>query len=368
MKANSVSKGKMEQGKAKLGRQSLAGKVQTVLGRISADNLGIVMTHEHLLVDLSHLAEEPQEASRRATFHAPLTMDLLGKIRYGGETNLDNNRLVDVQTAAEEVMLYKQAGGSTLVDATSIGIGRDPKGLAAIARATGLSIIMGCSYYIGRAHPRDMDAKSEDDIVQEILKEVFEGVDGTGIRAGIIGEVGCSWPLTANERKVLRASGRAQQLTGAPLIIHPGRHEEAPFEIVEILRAVDTNLRRTIMSHTDRTIYKQATLKKLAKTGCVIEYDLFGLENSYFHPAPHLDLPNDAQRLQWLAWLIAEGHGTQIVISHDVCAKYCLVRYGGCGYAHIVANIVPRMRRKGFKEEDIQAILVDTPKRVLAFV
>ena len=104
-----------------------------------------------------------------------------------------------------------------------------------------------------------------------------------------------------------------------------------------------------------------------AETGCVIEYDLFGQENSLYPSARHLDMPNDAQRLQWLSWLIAEGHGSQIVVAHDIDYKMFLVRYGGHGYAHILENIVPRMRTRGFREEDIQAILVDTPRRVLTF-
>ena len=78
-------------------------------------------------------------------------------------------------------------------------------------------------------------------------------------------------------------------------------------------------------------------------------------------------MPNDGGRLRWLEWLIEAGHGDQIVISHDIAMKYLLVRYGGAGYAHILENVVPFMHRKGFKEEDIQAILVDTPRRLLAF-
>ena len=66
-------------------------------------------------------------------------------------------------------------------------------------------------------------------------------------------------------------------------------------------------------------------------------------------------MPNDAQRLKWLSWLIENGYGSQIVISHDIDAKYLLLRYGGSGYAHIVNNIVPRMRSKGFEEHQIYA-------------
>jgi phosphotriesterase-related protein len=340
---------------------------QTVAGSVPADALGVTMMHEHLLIDTTPMLVEPREASRRTAFHAPLTVNLLGRIRYGGLTNVDNSRLGDVQVAIEEAMLYKQAGGRTIVDATCIGIGRDPRGLLAVAQATGLHVVMGCSYYVTPGGSAELDAKSEDAIVEEIRRDLLDGVAGTGIRAGIIGEVGCSWPLSPSERKVLRASGRAQRLTGAALLVHPGRNEHAPEELIEVLREVNTDLSRTVMCHLDRTVAEQATLKRLAATGCMLEYDLFGNEFSYYRPNPDFDMPSDAQRLAWIAWLVAEGYGNQLLMAHDIALKHSLVRYGGYGYAHILENIVPRMRRKGFREEQIHRMLVESPRRLLAF-
>jgi phosphotriesterase-related protein len=344
------------------------GEVQTVLGPIKPGAMGITLTHEHLLCDVSKLMIEPEETSRRAKFHEPLSIGLLGYIRYTGLPNLDNAGLRDMNASIEEVSLFKQAGGGTIVDVTNIGLGRDPRALVTIAQATGLNIVMGCSYYVDAAHPKDMSSRSEDDLVKEIVHDVTVGVAATGIKAGIIGEVGCSMPITENEKKVLRASARAQRLTGAPISIHPGRYERAPLDIVEILRSAGADISRTIMSHLDRTIFEHSTLKELAKTGCILEYDLFGQEHSFYRPAPHLDMPNDAQRIKWLSWLIENGYGNQVVISHDIDAKYLLLRYGGSGYAHIVNNIVPRMRVKGFDERDIHRILVSTPQRVMTFV
>jgi len=345
----------------------LVGKVQTVTGPIPSDQLGITMTHEHLLSDFSVVQKVPVEATRKAKYYAPVTMDLLGSLNYDALANLDNLRLVDVETAISEALLYKRAGGDTIVEATSRGIARDPIGLREIARATGLNIVMGSSYYLNATHPEDMDAKSEDDIVAEIVADIVDGVGQTGIHSGVIGEVGCSWPLTVNERKVLRASGRAHRQTGAPLLIHTGRDPGSPAEILEVLRDAGADLSRTIMSHIDRTLFEDSELKKLAETGCVIEFDGFGRENSFYKYAAHIDLPNDAQRMKWIAWLISEGHERQIVISHDTANKAHLVRYGGCGYRHLLHNIVPRMRARGFREEHIRAMLVDTPRRVLTF-
>ena len=346
----------------------LVGKVQTVLGPISPDELGPTLTHEHLLVDASHLLEPPEYASERGRFYAPLSIELLGWLRQGNGVNRGVAGLVDLEVAIEEAQYYQRAGGKSLVDATSVGIHRDPLALAQISRATRVNVIMGGSYYVAASHPADMDDRSEDSIVEEIVRDITEGVGDTGIRTGIIGEVGCTWPLEPNERKVLRASGRAQRLTGAPLIIHPGRDEMAPVEIVAVLGEVETDISRTIFSHKERTIYKRENLKSLAETGCIIEYDLFGQEHTIYPSAPNLDMPNDGRRLDWIAWLIEQGHGDQVVMAQDIDYQIYQKRGGGHGRGHILENVAPQMRRKGFTREQIDAILVETPKRVLSFV
>ena len=331
-----------------------AGKVQTVLGEIDSTDLGVTHTHEHILMDISALFEEPEDPELRKRFHQPLSMEILGWVRYKHGVNLDNSRLDSVEMMIEETRLFKQAGGGTLVEATSMGLGRNPEGLARVARGGGINIVMGASYYVGAAHPAGMDDKTEDEIVDEIVGDVSRGAGDTGVKSGIIGEVGCTWPLDDNERKVLRASARAQRLTGAPLLIHPGRHNDSPLEIIGNLRDAGADISRTIMGHLDRTIEDRDTLKALAETGCYLEYDLFGVEDSFYFWNPLKDLMNDAERLRLIAWLVEEGHGDQILTSHDMSGKNRLVRYGGHGYAHTLENITPHMRRRGFREEVIE--------------
>ena len=106
--------------------------------------------------------------------------------------------------------------------------------------------------------------------------------------------------------------------------------------------------------------------RRLAQRGCYIEYDFFGIETSYYWFAD-ADLPTDYMRLAYIRALIEHGHGERIVISHDICTKTRLVTYGGHGYGHIVRNVVPLMRKKGFTEHEIDAILVRTPRRLLTF-
>ena len=343
------------------------GWVQTVLGLIKPGELGVTLTHEHLLCDLTPAHRPPDDAEGQAIYHSPVSQETLGYIRHYAAQNLDNTRLLDIETAISEVALYTERGGSTLVDATSVGIGRDPQGLAHISRQTGLNIVMGSSHYVSMAHPPDMDTRSEDELVEEIVRDVTQGVGDTAVRAGIIGEVGCSWPLDDNERKVLRASARAQALTGAPLLVHPGRDEKSPLDVLEVLNAAGAELGRTIMGHLDRTVFDRATLRRIAESGCYLEWDLFGREQSYYSPEPKIDMPGDAQRMDDIAWTCAEGYSDRVVVGQDICTKDRLIKYGGHGYSYILSHIAPRMKKRGFDERTIQRILVENPAAVLTF-
>ena len=174
------------------------------------------------------------------------------------------------------------------------------------------------------------------------------------------------WPLRPFERKSLVAAALAQQATGAAINVHPGRHADAPAEIVDILGRAGADIERVVISHIDRTFFSTDEVLRLAGTGCVLEYDFFGIETSYYWFAD-ADLPTDYMRLAYIRALIDRGHGAQVVISHDICTKTRLVAWGGHGYGHIVRNVVPLMRKKGFTEDEIDTILVHTPRRLLTF-
>ncbi len=350
-----------------MSREDQRGKVQTVLGTIEPEALGQTLTHEHVLIDLTCYFEAPQEASARSYIDAPFTMDRLGNSRVHWRYYRDNLTLLDEAEAVREVSAFRLAGGDCLVDATSIGIGRDPLALARISRSTGLNIVMGASHYTPFSHPPDMDERSEQAIADEIVRDVTVGVGETGIRAGIIGEVGCWWPMTDNVAKILRASVSAQTETGATILIHPGFHDEAHDEIMDILVKAGADPVRVIMGHLDITRNDMGALRALAETGCFMEYDTFGSEDTSHPPLSHLDGVSDVQRMERIELLIEHGHLDQIVVAQDVCTKRHTTRYGGKGFAHILENIVPRMKRRGFTDEQVRAILVDNPRRALTF-
>ncbi len=347
---------------------AIKGKVQTVLGPVEPSELGPTTTHEHLIIDFRFMFREPAEADARRLAREEITLENRGWIAYNHYSSLPNLLLTDVDAAVEEARLFRSAGGGTIVDATTIGIGRDPLGLARVARDAGINVVMGAGFYVDAVHPHDMDSRTEDDLVRRIVEDIERGADGTDVRAGVIGEVGCTWPLTDNERKSLRASAVAQQETGASILIHPGRHETAPLEIIEILDEAGADVERVIMGHLDRTIAEFDALKTLAETGCYLEWDLFGNESSHY-PLADMDMPSDSQRMDFIKRAVDElGCENRIVMAHDICTRHRLIRYGGHGYGHIFENIVPRMKRRGFSDDQVRALTEDNAARVLTFV
>ena len=351
-------------------KAKLKGKVQTVVSPIEADDLGIVLPHEHLLFDFRNYFIEPSELDDREVAHQPISLQNLSWVRAHKVANLDNLYMMDEETAISEVMRFKKAGGNTIVDVTPNNVGRNPLGLVRIARATGLNVVMGSAYYIEQSyHPEmNMDSRTEDDITEEFVQDITVGVGDSGVHAGILGELGCSWPLTNNERKVLRAAAIAQQQTGAAISIHPGAHEDAPLEIAKVLTGAGADPTHIIIGHMHGTIGSHSTRCKLAQAGCYLQWDAFGQDGLYPPYLPtSVDVPSDSGCIRQIIQLIAEGYLNQILISQDVFLRVNLSCYGGMGYSHILDNVVPLMRGKGITEEQIHTIMVENPKRVLSF-
>ena len=342
------------------------GLVQTVLGLVPSSELGATTTHEHLYIDFSFMYRPAQDSPSEKLADAPITLENLGWIRRNYYSNRSNLQLMDLDTTIREVRKYSEVGGGAIVDATTTGIGRKPDALAQISLESGVHIIMGAGFYVEAVHPEDMNERSVEDLAREIIGDIVEGVEGSRVRAGIIGEIGCTWPLASNERKSLSAAAVAQSETGAAILVHPGRHPDAPLEILELLASGGADICRVIMGHLDRTVFEFDALQSIAASGCYLEWDLFGNEGSYY-PLAEIDMPSDAQRLDFIKRVAGAGYSDRIVVGQDIATKHRLVSYGGHGYGHILENIVPRMRRKGFSEDVIRAITVGNPARVLAF-
>lgn len=354
-------------------RSKLKGKVQTVLGVIDSDQLGFTLPHEHFLISCSIDFREPDNPRDKEIAYQPVSFKNLSWVRSHIWFNLDNVQISDVPEAIREAILFKEAGGKTIVEVTPNHVGRNPAALARISKEAGINVVMGTAYYREPSYKPEMkvNSKTEEEIAGEFIRDVLEGVDG--ICAGIIGELACSWPMTENEAKVLRAGAIAQQETGATLMVHPGFYDEEPIKIVKILKEAGADISRVIICHMEETIKSHSARYRLAETGCCLEWDRFGSDGEYpFYnegsPGRIPDVPNDPERLNQIIQLIGEGFLNQILISHDTFSKIELHRFGGQGYSHILTNVLPLMKEKHFSEETINTITVENPKRMLTFV
>lgn len=351
---------------------NLSGKIQTVLGLIDPKELGITLAHEHLVVDVECNFIMPSEATERAVIDTKVSGKNIHDATRYWTTMKDNLHLYDERKTISEVIKYRLAGGDSIVDVTSIGIGRDPKALARISRATDLNIIMGGSYYVPLSYPDDMDSKTEQSIYEDIVENILSGVGATGIKTGVIGEIGNHFPMSGNESKVLKASARAQVETGAPILIHPGFHKDSPKSIMKTLLDAGANPDNTIVGHLAIT-FDLKTILELAKSGCYLEFDTFGIEWTSMSAAQSTGttgytVPSDNERLDMLESLIDAGYEDRILLAQDNFIKIQMTEFGGKGYAHILENIVPRMKTRNWPEIIIEKMLIENPSRAFSFV
>ena len=339
--------------------------IQTVCGAIDPEVLGTTLMHEHLLWDITVCWNGcAQEMSLRRLAYEPITMNHRGQIAWNPYSNLDNLFQNDIETAIDEVNLYKRAGGCSIVDATVTGIGRDPCALYAISKQTGINIIMGSGYYVERVHPKELKDVSKEEIAQSIIDEFRSGVGINCIKPGIIGEIGVSDINNEQELKSLRGAALAQKELGAALSIHIPLFEERLHKILDTVENEGADLNKVILSHCDSTLPNMNLHYSLAERGVTIEYDLFGLE---LLTRRGKFLPQDIQRIASIKSMIEHGYADRITVSHDVSFKIKLTRYGGFGYGHILNNIIPLMLAEGISREDISRIVVENPKCLLMF-
>ncbi|WP_458097869.1 phosphotriesterase family protein [Roseomonas sp. WA12] len=338
------------------------GQVMTVLGPIRPEALGMTLIHEHLLCDLTAPA-----ARGLGTPEVEITLANVFEVNYRPGAYPGNHHLQDAVVAAQEARLFAEAGGGTIVEVTTGGLLPDPEGLAGIARQSGVNIIMGAGFYTAAYLDADTQALSREAMAEIIIAQLREGTWGSRIRCGIIGEIGCSWPLVPVERRALQAAADAQRRTGAAITVHPGRHPAAPHEILDVLQAAGADISRVIIDHMDRTYEDDGEVVALARRGCVVEFDFFGIEMSNYWMGM-ADLPSDWMRLRCIRRLFEAGLGDRVTLSHDICTRSRLQHYGGHGYGHLLRNVVPLMRDRQFTEAEIATLLVETPRRLLTML
>jgi phosphotriesterase-related protein len=336
--------------------------VRTVCGDISPAELGITHLHEHLLSDFTCYLPEDQTTWDTA----PITLESLYRHRTTGLTE-HNLTLGSVPEALVELGAFAAAGGRTVVDSTSAGIARDHEGLRELSVASGVNIVMGSGWYVHTSLPDNFGDRPVGDLAEEIVNDLTAGVADTGIRAGFIGEVGLSWPHHPWELKSLEAACIAQSQTGVMLQIHPGRHPDSPIEASRFCIDHGVDPSRVVISHIERTLTTLEEMRRVAELGCVLEFDLFGQESSYYFVPSFTAMPNDAGRIRFLLDLAANGFASQLAVSQDICKRTNTAAFGGEGLDHLLARAVPLMRRMGVDESFIEQLFVHTPARLLAW-
>jgi predicted metal-dependent phosphotriesterase family hydrolase len=304
--------------------------ITTVKGSISPDEAGFTLCHEHLLCDLWPLFPS-----------------------Y-------DNILDDENLAVEELQLFKEAGGVTLVDCTSIGLGRNPEALGRISEATGVHIIMGTGWYREEVYPPAIYEQSTNELAAFMVKEIRQGVAGTGIRAGMIGEIGTErYHITPAQERVFRAAARAQRKTGVSIWTHTTHFGELALEQIELLREEGVSTDRIVISHLGDRLQSDR-FEAIAKEGVYLSIDNIGYAGEGY--------PDDDARARNILKLIAAGHLERIMLSLDICTKSHLRAYRGKGYAYLQQSFLPRLTALGATEEQVYFLTKANPKRALAFV
>ena len=305
--------------------------VQTVLGPIEPSELGFTLPHEHTQIALWHIQ---------------------GRWDYWQLTR-------DEPAILDELARYRAAGGSGLVDLTLPGVGRDPAWLRSIAAASGLHLVMGCGWYRTAYYPAEagIERRSVEDLADELVHEATDGVGDSGVRPGIIGEIGTDKPwVTPAEERVHRAAARASRRTGLAITTHAVMSAVGLAQL-RIFEEEGADLGRVVIGHADSYQVLDHYLA-IVERGANLEFDFIGMP----WPTEH---GNETRTIELLLELLARGHADRIFLSQDVCHDNQLRRYGGNGYTYLADTFLPRLREAGVGDAEIETITVGNPRRLL---
>ncbi|KAG8184535.1 hypothetical protein JTE90_012624 [Oedothorax gibbosus] len=345
--------------------------IETVLGPIEPNQLGLTLTHEHLAHALKKdVFRKPKPNVLAHMQGEPLSLQNIGWVRQYPYSFDENNELNDEESrmaVKEEMYFFKKLGGGTIVDNGSVGLRASDQAqfLKTISNECGVNVVAGTGFYVSSSQSQSVLKMTVEEMTGKMREDLLIGMDGTNIKCGVMGEVGCSYPLEDFERRSLTATAIIQQETQAPVIVHPGRNKNAPEEILRVFQEAGGKVGHTVMSHLDRTIHSKEDLAEFASMGSFCEYDLFGVEVSHYQVNEEVDMLSDAQRINFLLHLVQEGYGDKIVISQDIHTKHRLMKFGGHGYSHIIHSIAPKMLKRGFTKENVNDILYVNPMKWL---
>ncbi|MCW4385929.1 hypothetical protein OH146_09105 [Salinibacterium sp. SYSU T00001] len=335
--------------------------IETVRGPIDAAALGTVSMHEHLLTDASALQRAGVDELDPAQ---PVTADVAGALRWSQLALADNLRLDDLDLLAEELAAAAPTGLGTVVDLSSHGFGPDHARLPKLSRAAGIHIVAGYGAYLPRLLPEWYLALDEDGRTELFLTALTDAIPGTAYRAGVLGLMGTTGAFgTAEgeqERLSLTAAARAAASTGAPMSVRLAADARNGLEVLEHILAEGVAPDRVVFTTVDEFL-DLPYLRDLGQAGAVLEL-CFGNEGAH---VGRIRNASDMQRLDAFLALLESAPGMRWVFGHSTWTKGQLRRFGGPGFEHLTARVIPGLRSLGVPDDLLHRAAVTEPARLL---
>lgn len=331
--------------------------IETVLGAVPASALGPTSMHDHVLSDAARLERAGAEP-------APAGPPIVRRenrdyLRRNMLAFADNLRLDDADAAIDELRLAVAAGQAALVEATSWGLGPGHAALPAIARASGMTIVVAYGTYIRSTLPSAIAALDEDGLHALFSTALDDAVPGTTYRAGMLGILGTTAGLPAPERAMLRAAADAARVGGACVSVRLDPDARDGIAVIDALSEAGLSPERVVFTNADEFL-DAAYWRDLSDAGATLEM-CFGTEDVH---VGRVHNPTDAERLAFFVDAVEADEGARYTLGQSVWTKAQLTRHGGFGYAHLLATIVPILRAR-LDEGRVTAMLVDEPRRLL---
>ena len=333
--------------------------VTTVLGEISKDKLGITSSHEHIFIDMKKCVDVT--GNEPPVFYEKVNINNRGEVFCDPYAIWDNSVLEGLEDAIDEVNEFKKWGGQTIVDVTLDEIGRNPVALKEISERTGVNIVMGCGHYYHKAHFPYVKDASVETLADEMRRDILVGVGDTGIKAGVIGEIGTSEVISDDEKKVLKAAGIVAAETGKGVHVHTDLYADRGFEIIDILTNEGMSPEKICIDHVD-VLLRPDYIMGLLDKGVYVEFDDFGKE---FYVSEDRRFAYDLERIKVLKDLIARGYQKKILLCNDICLKTMWKKYGGCGYAHLLRAVKYMALENGISEAVYDSMITENIKNFL---
>ncbi len=357
--------------------------INTVLGTISASEMGPTMVHEHCFMDSDtefwvKLEDVPEKF--QSVYRGPVMMSNLDLVKRAAGYSIDNGNNGDLDERIQELSAYKAAGGITVIDVTPEGLGRNNhlNKLPQASRASGVNIVAATGQYVPAAHAPRIKNQTAEQISQDLIKEITEGILNSGFKAGVIKTAVGPNHFGEADEKMIKAAALAQKETRVPITTHtwgdlPGKWPG--FKIIEMLRKNDADPNKFYMSHIEWTESQErdwGAAVKAAAAGVYLSIDNFGKEFPYgsldntFDDYGYIGAPTDLDRLRLIKKLISEGYEDKIVVGHDSAYKVQKLAYGGPGLCHILNNVPTLFRHVGIDERYFEKIVEDNPRKLFS--